>query len=134
MIPTISNELKQIGGSKSDHWNTILANQTLSTLWVHGLHEEREAVAPVDACPVSKRGMLTLEAFFDGAAATSSTRRQSCHSLGPGGIGDQFVGVSPCLRPNTFIPNSAIALPNNAFSAASGSRWHVLVWQGSVRP
>src|SRR4051794_10129794 len=75
--------------------------------------------------------MLTLEAFFDGAATTSSTRRQSCPGLGLGGIGDRFIGVSPCLCPNT---KSAIGLLNTAFVAASGSRWHVLVWRGSVRP
>jgi hypothetical protein len=79
--------------------------------------------------------MFTLKVFFfDGAAETNSTRRQSHPSLGPGGIGDRFIGVSPCLRPNTLTTLFPIALLNNAFGAASGSRWHVLVWQGSVRP
>jgi hypothetical protein len=52
----------------------------------------------------------------------SSTRPQSRSSLGPGGIGDRFIGVSPCLRLNTFTSNFLIALLNNAFGAASGSR------------
>ncbi len=65
---------------------------------------------------------------------TNSTRRQSHPSLGPGGIGDRFIGVSPCLRLNTFTSNFPIALLNNAFGAASGSRWHVLVRQGPLRP
>jgi hypothetical protein len=78
--------------------------------------------------------MFTLEVFFDRSAAISSTRRQSRSGLGPGGIGDRFIGVSPCLRLNTFTSNFLIALLNNAFGAASGSRWRVLVWQGSVRP
>jgi hypothetical protein len=78
--------------------------------------------------------MLTLEVFFDRSAATSSTRRQSCSIWDRGGIGDRFIGVSPCLRLNTFTCNFPIALLSNAFGAASGSRWHVLVWQGSVRP
>ena len=26
--------LKRIGGSQSDHWNNILANQTINTLWL----------------------------------------------------------------------------------------------------
>jgi hypothetical protein len=36
-------ELKQIGGSQSDNWNQILANQTLSTLWLaHSKEESRD--------------------------------------------------------------------------------------------
>jgi hypothetical protein len=39
----LKGTLKNIGGSRSDHWNTILANQTLSTLWVaHSKDESRD--------------------------------------------------------------------------------------------
>ena len=82
----------------------------------------------------ARRTMLSLKDFFDGEAATSSTRRQSSHSLRPGEIGDWFIGASPCLRANVYIPISAFSLLNNAFGAASGSRWHVFAWLGSVRP
>jgi len=35
--------LKQLGGSQSDHWNNVLANQTFSTLWVaHSNDETRQ--------------------------------------------------------------------------------------------
>jgi hypothetical protein len=32
--PDAKGTLKSIGGSKSDHWNNILANQAVNTLWV----------------------------------------------------------------------------------------------------
>jgi hypothetical protein len=36
-------ELKQLGGSQSDDWNLILANQTLNTLWLaHSSDEARQ--------------------------------------------------------------------------------------------
>jgi hypothetical protein len=35
--------LKQIGGSKSDHWNNVLATQAIQTIWVkHSSKETRE--------------------------------------------------------------------------------------------
>jgi hypothetical protein len=40
---TLPGELKAIGGSKSDHWNNILANQTLCALWLaHSKDETRD--------------------------------------------------------------------------------------------
>ena len=30
----LKGELKRIGGSRSDHWNNILANQTVQALWL----------------------------------------------------------------------------------------------------
>jgi hypothetical protein len=36
--------LKEIGGSKSDHWNSILANQTIQTLWVANSDPDVRAV------------------------------------------------------------------------------------------
>lgn len=33
-------KLKQLGGSQSDHWNNILANQTLNTLWLAHSNDE----------------------------------------------------------------------------------------------
>lgn len=37
----LKGELKDIGGSRSDDWNLILANQAISALWVK--HSDREA-------------------------------------------------------------------------------------------
>ena len=34
--------LKSLGGSQSDHWNTILANQTVQTLWLHSGADARD--------------------------------------------------------------------------------------------
>jgi hypothetical protein len=34
--------LKRIGGSQSDHWNNILVNQTIRTLWIK--HSDKEAL------------------------------------------------------------------------------------------
>jgi hypothetical protein len=34
--------LKAIGGSRSDHWNNILANQTVQALWLHSDPETRD--------------------------------------------------------------------------------------------
>ena len=34
--------LKSLGGSQSDHWNTILANQTVQTLWLHSDADARD--------------------------------------------------------------------------------------------
>src|SRR5215467_6090845 len=49
----LKGRLKPIGGSKSDDWNNILANQTISALWRwKGADPEdirRERVAAVDA-------------------------------------------------------------------------------------
>jgi hypothetical protein len=40
---TLPGELKAIGGSKSDNWNNILANQTLCALWLaHSKDETRD--------------------------------------------------------------------------------------------
>jgi hypothetical protein len=30
----LKGALKRIGGSRSDHWNNILANQAIKTLWL----------------------------------------------------------------------------------------------------
>jgi hypothetical protein len=32
--------LKPIGGSKSDNWNNVIANQTIQTLWRKNSNEE----------------------------------------------------------------------------------------------
>jgi hypothetical protein len=36
----LSPTLKQVGGSQSDDWNNVLANQTLNTLWLAHSNEE----------------------------------------------------------------------------------------------
>ena len=36
----LKGTLKHIGGSKSDHWNGVLANQTIQTLWLK--HSDKE--------------------------------------------------------------------------------------------
>jgi hypothetical protein len=36
----LKGSLKAIGGSQSDHWNNILANQTVKTLWLGHSDEE----------------------------------------------------------------------------------------------
>ena len=46
-----------------------------------------------------------------------------------GGIGDRFIGVSPCLRLNTFTSKFTIALLNNAFGAGI---WLALTCLGAV--
>ena len=39
----LKGELKSIGGSQSDHWNNLLANAALKTLWVaHSDDETRD--------------------------------------------------------------------------------------------
>jgi hypothetical protein len=38
----LKGTLKRIGGSQSDHWNNILVNQTIQTLWIK--HSEKEAL------------------------------------------------------------------------------------------
>ena len=38
----LKGTLKRIGGSQSDHWNNILVNQTIRTLWIK--HSEKEAL------------------------------------------------------------------------------------------
>jgi hypothetical protein len=35
----LEGELKRIGGSQSDHWNNIIANQTIKSLWVKHSNE-----------------------------------------------------------------------------------------------
>jgi hypothetical protein len=35
----LKGELKRIGGSQSDHWNNIIANQTIKSLWVKHSNE-----------------------------------------------------------------------------------------------
>jgi hypothetical protein len=32
--PDRKARLKRLGGSQSDHWNNVLANQTVNTLWL----------------------------------------------------------------------------------------------------
>ena len=58
--------------------------------------------------------MLPLEAFFDGAAATSSTRRQRCPSLGHGGSG---IGSSECpvTAPQYVHPDFRFPSPKRRF-------------------
>jgi hypothetical protein len=38
----LKGTLKRIGGSQSDHWNNILVNQTIQSLWIK--HSEKEAL------------------------------------------------------------------------------------------
>ena len=39
----LKGTLKNIGGSMSDHWNNLLANQTIQTLWLkHSDQETRD--------------------------------------------------------------------------------------------
>jgi hypothetical protein len=36
----LQGTLKQLGGSQSDHWNKILANQALNSLWIKNSNPE----------------------------------------------------------------------------------------------
>jgi hypothetical protein len=38
----LKGALKNIGGSRSDHWNNILGNQTVQALWLYSNPEERD--------------------------------------------------------------------------------------------
>jgi hypothetical protein len=38
----LKGTLKQIGGSQSDRWNTLVANQTIQSLWVHSDKDTRD--------------------------------------------------------------------------------------------
>ena len=50
-LSKLRGTLKAIGGSMSDDWNNILANQTIRTLWLKNSHAEdirRQRHAAVD--------------------------------------------------------------------------------------
>jgi hypothetical protein len=74
---------KQLGGSQSDHWNTILANQALSTLWT--THSKPETLnqqhsATLEAlCGIGPRdeieGMIAAQLLAAHSAAIECYRR-----------------------------------------------------------
>jgi hypothetical protein len=54
----LKGELKRIGGSQSDHWNNIIANQTIKSLWVKHSNEttlDGQRKATVSALAASVR-------------------------------------------------------------------------------
>jgi hypothetical protein len=79
----LSGKLKYIGGSISDDWNNILANQTVQTLWlqnsdVEQVKRQRRAAVDVLIC-ISPRdefeGMLAAQLVACHNAAMESYRR-----------------------------------------------------------
>jgi hypothetical protein len=59
-ISKLRGNLKAIGGSVSDDWNNILANQTIQTLWLKSSEPDeirRQRHAAVDALIGIKPGM-----------------------------------------------------------------------------
>jgi hypothetical protein len=53
----LKGTLRHIGGSKSDHWNTILANQTLNAPWVaHSKDDSRDRQYPATVAALAGIG------------------------------------------------------------------------------
>ena len=79
--------LKNIGGSKSDHWNNILANQTIQALWVkNSSPEERDkqfsatVAALIGIGPKDElEGMMAAQLL----AAHRGSLPRRCASTGP---------------------------------------------------
>jgi len=79
----LPGQLKPIGGSRADDWNTIIANQTAQTLWVKGLDTEtrdRQYTAAVQALvgigPKDEiEGMLAAQLIATHNAAMECYRR-----------------------------------------------------------
>lgn len=76
-------ELKQVGGSQSDHWNNVLANQALQALWVknsdaEGLDRQVAAglAALVGIAPKDElEGMMAAQLLASHNAAMECYRR-----------------------------------------------------------
>src|SRR3954451_23128259 len=76
-------EFKHMGGSDSDHFNQILANQTLEALWVANSDEEQRNRQPraapaalIGAKPQDElEGMLISQMIACHSAATETFRR-----------------------------------------------------------
>ena len=54
---SMKGELKAIGGSKSDDWNRILANQTIQALWVFKNSDEQEVIKQETAAIAALAGI-----------------------------------------------------------------------------
>jgi hypothetical protein len=82
-LDSVKGNLKLIGGSRSDHWNNILINQTVQTLWLkHSDNEtrERQYKATVSALlglgPKDEiEGMIAAQLLAAHYAAMESYRR-----------------------------------------------------------
>ena len=111
--------LKHIGGSKSDHWNGVLANQTIQTLWLK--HPDKETsdhqlsatvaglvgIGPKDEL----EGMIAAQLLAAHNAAMECYRRAM--------IGEQsFEGRDGCERRVQF----RFGRPGCAFSAHDGDK------------
>jgi hypothetical protein len=74
--------LKDIGGSRSDEWNTIVADQTIQALWKHSDPETRvkqldaTVAALIGICPRDElEGMMAAQLIAAHSAAMESYRR-----------------------------------------------------------
>jgi hypothetical protein len=80
----LKGTLKRIGGSQSDHWNNVLVNQTLQTLWTKHLDDEarqQELTATVQGLiGIAPRdeleGMIAAQLLAAHNAAMTATRAQ----------------------------------------------------------
>jgi hypothetical protein len=54
---SMKGELKAIGGSKSDDWNNVLANQTIQTLWVFKNSDEQQVTKQQTAAIAALAGI-----------------------------------------------------------------------------
>ena len=93
--PPCKPEFKQLGGSDSDYFNQMLANQTLGALWIaHSDDEERNrqflaaSAALIGAKPENElEGMLISQMIACHAASLECHRRAMLSEQTLGGVG-----------------------------------------------
>jgi hypothetical protein len=74
-------EFKQLGGSDSDHFNQLLADQTLNTLWVARADEEqrdRQYLAAT-AAMIGAKPQNELEGMLIGQMIACHSAAMECH-------------------------------------------------------
>jgi hypothetical protein len=98
----LKGTLKNIGGPMSDHWNNLLANQTIQTLWLKHSDQEtrdRQLSATVAAMVGIKPSWWQGPAEGHGGARPRAFRRSgSCgHGRDPGGrVSAEIRGTTLC--------------------------------------
>ena len=81
----LTGTLKRIGGSQSDHWNNILANQALEGLWVKNSDPEtrrKQFSTPENMVSLWLRQGLSVERWQRSCVQRAGWRRRRTDSCG----------------------------------------------------
>ena len=90
-LPLRPRPMKELGGSKSDDWNSLLANQAVQSLWSNGksIEEFNQQVAATFAALVGIRPRDELEGMMAAQLIAAHNAAMECYRRAM--IGEQTI-------------------------------------------